>query len=205
MAENNFNLLIDELPSTVEVDGSSFFINTDYRYGLLFNQLIDDGDIDDKQKILQALEIGFTDEIPKNIEEGFRKLIYFYSCLDLDNKDLEDVNNEIEESVDDNEQSEALFDYTKDTILIYSTFMQVYHIDLVEVNMHWYKFMALLRALFDENNLTKVLQFRAMKIDGKMTPDMKKYYTKMKQHYSLNRYSKKEKDELKNKMMEEWG
>ena len=207
MAESYFNLLIDELPSTVEVDGSSFLINTDFRYGLLFNQLISDEEISSEQKVIQALKIGYKDKIPDNLLEGFKAIMSFYSCLDLDNRSIEEVEDISKEEEDDEgeEDQGTVFDYIKDRMLIYSTFYQVYHIDLIETDMHWYKFIVLLRSLFDENNLTKVLQFRAMKIDSKLTPEMKKYYTKMKQHYSIDKHTKKEKDELKRKMMEEWG
>ena len=209
MAAYRFNLLIDELPSTVTVDGSSFSINTDFRYGLLFHQCIEDEEISSEQKLIQALEIGYTDEIPDNYEEAFKQLVKFYSCLDLDGRSMEDLENDTDKQAEDNDEEEQesdyIFDYDKDSLLIYSTFFQVYNIDLVESELHWYKFIALLRSLFDENNLTKVLQFRAMKIDSKLSPEMKKYYTNMKKHYSLNKHTDREKNDIKKKMMEEWG
>lgn len=215
MAEYKFNLLIDELPTTVEVDGSSFSINTDFRYGLLFNQCIEDDELDENARLLQALKIGYTDEIPDDRINAFKALVKFYSCAEIDGRDVDselskedessenndDTDEEIDEEIDDTE----FFDYEKDSCLIYSTFLQVYNIDLVDCNMHWYKFVVLLRSLFDENNLTKVVQFRAMRIDSKLSPDMKKYYKNMKRHYSLNKISDAEKAEYKKKMMEQWG
>lgn len=212
MAEYKFNLLIDELPSAVVVDGSSFLVNTDFRYGLLFNQLLNDDDISSEEKVAQALVIGYIEQIPEDLHKAFKALIAFYSCFDLDGRSIDELDdeqneekkNEEDEMIDD-EFGNTIFDYEKDSLLIYSTFFEIYHIDLTEVNMHWYKFIALLRSLFDENNLTKVLQFRAMKIDGKMSPDMKRHYYRLKQHYSLNRKTEAELKEYKRQMMEEWG
>lgn len=213
MAEYKFNLLIDELPTTVEVDGSSFSINTDFRYGLLFNQCIDDDELDENTRLMQALNIGYKDNIPEDKIKAFKALIEFYSCAILDNRDIDKELEKQEKKDDESEEyedeysgnCEIYFDYEKDSNLIYSTFLQVFHIDLIDSDMHWFKFIVLLRSLFDENNLTKVIQFRAMKIDSKLSPDMKKYYKNMKEHYSLNKLSDAEKEDYKKKMMEQWG
>lgn len=214
-----FNLLIDELPSTVEVDGSSFSINTDFRYGLLFNICINDEEMSSFEKCNQLLSIGYKDKIPEDYNEAIKKLVSFYMCFDLDNKDIdkvleEDNKNEDEQNEQEDKENydeyldnpdDIVFDYEKDAFLIYSTFKQVYNIDLIDENMHWYKFVVLLRGLFDENNLTKVLQYRAMKIDSKMPADMRKHYRELKKHYSLNRKTTEEMKEYKRKMLEEWG
>lgn len=207
-----FNLLIDELPSTVVVDGSSFSINTDFRYGLLFNQCIEDQSVSSRNKFEQALKIGYKDEIPDNSIDAFYELIKFYSCAELDGKDIDNELNNDEEDAEEEEVDDGtdmpnkVFDYEYDAVLIYNTFMKIYKIDLAEVEMHWYKFMTLLRGLFDENDLTKVLQYRVMKIDSKMSPELKRHYTKLRQHYSLNNSrTKSEKESIKKKMMEEWG
>lgn len=215
MAEYKYNLLIDELPTTLQVGGSSFSINTDFRFGLMFNQCLDDDELDEQSKMLYCLKIGYKDEIPDDIYEGFRELVKFYSCMELDGKDfdkeMESCKKKIEDNSEDNDEYmdeyeyDKFFDYDKDCFLIYSTFLQVYHIDLIDTSMHWYKFVVLLRSLFDENNLTKVVQFRTMKIDSKLTPDMKKYYMNMKKHYSLDKMTDAEKDEYKKEMLEKWG
>lgn len=213
MLKPEFNLLIDELPSTVEVDGNSFFVNTDFKYGILFNQCLNDEDISSEEKMIHCIDIGFKDEIPDNILEGFNKLVEFYSCSKLDvidrskKKESDDENNDsiVETEYENIENNKVLFDFDVDHILIYSTFMQVYKIDLIDTEMHWYKFIGLLRGVFDENNLTKVLQFRAMKIDPKTSPDMKKYYRNMKKHYEIEKYSSEEKESMKQSLQDEWG
>ena len=55
----------------------------------------------------------------------------------------------------------TIIDYDLDSELIYSSFMQQYGIDITVVDMHWYKFMALIKGLSADTKLGRVMGYRA--------------------------------------------
>ena len=59
------NLLIDYLPSSVTIGGADFKIRSDFRTSILFEQLMFDSTIEDKEKIALALELYYPDELER--------------------------------------------------------------------------------------------------------------------------------------------
>ena len=51
------NLLIDLLPTTVDIEGIEYEINSDFRTSILFELLMQDVEIEDEEKIIQALQL----------------------------------------------------------------------------------------------------------------------------------------------------
>ena len=78
------NILIDYLPSHVNIGGSDFKIKNDFRTSILFEQLIFDNSIEDKEKISLALELYFPNDFKKlnntNIGEAIEQMLWFFSC-----------------------------------------------------------------------------------------------------------------------------
>ena len=62
--QRNINLLIDDLPDGVQVDGERYCIATDHRTGLLFEQMLVDPDLTDDEKVQCALELYYRDSVP---------------------------------------------------------------------------------------------------------------------------------------------
>jgi hypothetical protein len=219
--DNNFkfNLLIDELPSTVIIDGSSFSIRSDFRTGILVNQCLNDDNLNINSKVLQVISLGYVDDVPENLEDAFNALIKFYSGSEICNNNVVEASNDKKENTDseyeDDEEQEdydsgyqlKVFDYDYDQVQIFNSFMSKYNINLCRCDLHWYEFYALLLGLFDENDLTKVLQYRTMKIDSKLPKEQRKYYSKMKQHYKIkdNEELLAKKKEQNKKLLDEWG
>lgn len=115
------NLTID-LPTAIEVNGRFFPIKTDFREWLKFSQLITKKDL-----LYDDLFYLFENEIPN--EPFFEALLKFYINENTTPRG--------------NGADEKTFDYYEDGEYIYSAFMQQYHIDLIESNLHWHKFKAL--------------------------------------------------------------
>lgn len=65
------------------------------------------------------------------------------------------------------DQSESLLDMDIDADYIYAAFLQVYGIDLLEVDMHWHKFSALLGSLPQGTMLTDIIGYRGYKGNSK--------------------------------------
>ena len=74
------NLIIDELPTSVSVDGDDYSINTDFRIGIMFEQLMLDNSIENEDKLLVALQMYFGVDIPQDIEGAVDALLWFYRC-----------------------------------------------------------------------------------------------------------------------------
>ena len=53
------NLLIDGLPTSVEISGQMVEINTDFRTGILFEEALQDPELDDLGKLRTALDLYF--------------------------------------------------------------------------------------------------------------------------------------------------
>ena len=66
------NLLIDALPKSVVIDGLAYLINTDFRIGILFEQLMQDSKVDETQKLDLAISLYFKNNI-KNKEEAVKQ------------------------------------------------------------------------------------------------------------------------------------
>ena len=78
---------------------------------------------------------------------------------------------------------EDLLDYDLDADYIYAAFMQAYKIDLVDADLHWHKFLALLTALPDTTTMSKIMGYRSY--EGSSKDPGHKDYMKLKQMWSL--------------------
>ena len=63
--------------------------------------------------------------------------------------------------------------------------MATYHIDLAAAKLHWWKFRALMLSLSEHTEFVKIMGYRAVEINSKMTAAQKTFYQKMKKHYKL--------------------
>lgn len=70
------------LPKSVEIDGKSYSIRSDFRAILDIVTALSDADLTDSDKIVILLSIFYDDEIPENTEEAIKKCFWFISCGD---------------------------------------------------------------------------------------------------------------------------
>ena len=73
------NLLIDEVPTTVIIDDVEFEINSDFRISMMFELLINDPELSERERLYQAL-ILYYPIIPSNLEAAVDKIMWFYKC-----------------------------------------------------------------------------------------------------------------------------
>lgn len=167
------SLLIDTAPKTVNIDGTEVRINSDFRTAILFEQMMFDDDVPESLKMPNAVQL-FYPVIPDNTDEAIKKLIWFYSC----GKD--------EHKSGGGESCARCYDFEYDDGYIFAAFIQQYGIDLESVDyLHWWKFRAMFRCLSDDCEIVKIMGYRSMKIDGKMSAKERQFYTKMKRLYAL--------------------
>lgn len=122
-------------------DGSAYFINTDFKVILRILRLLDDPQVLNVDKHAIMLRLFFKDKIPPDPQDALR---WFISC------------GETRES-----SGEKDFCFEQDAREIYAAFMQVYNIDLLAVNMHFWRFSMLLDGVFAcDNALSNKIQLR---------------------------------------------
>ena len=71
------NILIDLVPNKVTIENKEYEINSDFRTSILFEMMMQDTEINDKEKIIIALELYYP-ILPSNVYEAIEKLLWFY-------------------------------------------------------------------------------------------------------------------------------
>ena len=184
------NILIDLLPSSVKIDGTEYEINSDFRTSVLFSLLMEDDNLSEEEKVLQALNLYYP-VVPNNLEEAIEQIKWFYSCGKLDNP----IGNKKAKA-----SSKKVFDFEVDANYIYSAFMSQYNIDLQDIEeLHWWKFKALLEGLKEDNKLSKIIEYRSVDLSKIKDKEQRKFYKDMQKQYSL-----KKENEEDLKLLEEW-
>lgn len=172
------NILVDLLPKKVDVDGRDYEINWDFRTSILFEMMMDDVELSDKEKIIKGIELYYP-VIPENLEKAIEKIIWFYSCGKETNNESGTVSNS---------KNDKIYSFDYDDEYIYSAFLSQYGIDLQDIEcLHWWKFKAMFKSLNEENQIVKIMGYRAMDIPNDMPNDQKDFYRKMKKLYELPR------------------
>lgn len=137
------------LPNAIKIDGRPYLIKTDYREWLKFGDLLNVSRNNPRPEELFYL---FEDDVPNQLE-FVNELFIFYASPEVTPKD--------------DGTSERLVDFALDGSYIYASFMQAYHIDLVDTDLHWHKFMALFRGLPDNVCIKNIMSIRGYRKNNK--------------------------------------
>lgn len=134
------------LPETVECGGKEYPINTDFRVILLALKLMSDPNIMPRNRRALLAGILFPGCVPPDPWGAVQVFLHRGRTDAPEGGGVRD------------------FDYEQDAEEIYAAFMQVYGIDLIDVeHMHWWKFCALLDGVFAcDNALSNKVRMRHM-------------------------------------------
>lgn len=170
------NILVDLLPQKVTIDNKEYKINSDFRTSILFELLMQDGSIGEKDKILMALELYYS-KIPGNINEAIEQMLWFYRC----GKDIKkSKGNGKGKSIT------QIYSFEYDDDYIYSAFMDQYGIDLQDIEyIHWWKFKALFKSLKEDNEIVKIMGYRSADLSKIKDKEQKSNYKYMKELYKI--------------------
>jgi hypothetical protein len=174
------NLLLDKLPESVYLADPDppflereYPLNTDYRVGIRFTNLLEDDTLSDLEKDEQALMF-YYGGIPANVDAAYQALIQFYLC----GRDPDEVKT-------DGQSGPPVFSYTQDAPYLFAAFEQQYGIDLTAVDMHWWRFRALFDGLSDKTELMKIISYRAWKPYRDCPKEEAARMRKLQKHYAL--------------------
>ena len=183
------NILVDLVPTTVNIDNKKYEINSDFRTSILFELLMQDDSIGEEDKILMALQLYYP-TIPKNINEAIEQMLWFYRC----GKDMK-----ISKGNGKGKIGAQIYSFENDDDYIYAAFMDQYNIDLQDIEyLHWWKFKAMFNSLKEDIKIVKIMEYRSIDLSKIKDKEQKAYYKQMKDLYKLpDNISNSEKEKLK--------
>ena len=116
------NLLVEDLPEAVEIDGEAHPINSDFRSCLRAILAFEDDELTglEKQMILLA---NLYPERPENVQAAIEQAIKFLNGGKADE--------------DDGQPRPRVYSFSKDAELIFAAFYQTHGVDLQTIEMHW--------------------------------------------------------------------
>ncbi len=187
------NMLLDALPQEVKIKGQKFSINSDFRTSVLFELLMQDDSVPKNEKFGLALQLYYPKIPPiKLMAEAVNALLWFYkggkeddSKKGVKHVKMSDGNDQEEDELEA-QPVKRIYSFEYDDKYIYSAFLSQYGIDLADIDyLHWWKFKALFNSLDDKCQFCKIMGYRSVKINNKMTKEQKAFYRRMKSMYAL--------------------
>lgn len=171
------NLLIDGLPDSVEIAGQMIPIDTSFRTGILFEELMLDDAMDPVEKLATALDLYYpgTSFAPEVQQDAVRAMLWFYRC----------GADEAPAGEGHGQADAPPYSYEYDADYIYAAFLGAFGVDLARSSLHWWQFRALFKSLPEDTQFIKIIGYRTMSIPAKMPKDQKQHYQKMKKLYAL--------------------
>lgn len=169
------NILIDKLPQEYE----GLKINTNFRSFILFELLMQDNKLNEKEKVAISLNLFYEDLQPKDYKKALDGIIWFYTNgkNTKEKKQVQTV---------EKKNKKLIYSFEHDADLIYSAFLSQYSIDLNEIEyLHWWKFKSLFEGLNDENKICQYMSYRAMDISKIKDKEQKKYYKDLQRKVAL--------------------
>lgn len=178
-----YNLLIDELPTTVEVGSKTYDIESNFRTSILCEMLLQDREISDEQKAITMLDLYFGQSIPNDIEGAFDAIIWFYRGGDEPEQEQQEAESE---QPTPPIRAQRVYDYDIDAPLIYAAFQSQYGIDLNAIEyLHWWKFLALFQSLHEDELIAKIIGYRSADLSKIKDKDTRNRYAALKRRYAL--------------------
>lgn len=180
------NILVDLLPTEIEIDNKKYEINSDFRTSILFELLMQDKSIGEEDKIFMALQLYYP-IIPQNINLAIEKMLWFYRCG-------KDITKSKGNGKGKNVTQIYSFEYDDD--YIYAAFIDQYNIDLQDIEyLHWWKFKAMFKSLKEDNEIVKIMGYRSMNVSKIKDKEQRTHYKEMQKLYEIP-ISKDEREKL---------
>lgn len=146
------NLLLNPVPSSVEIDGVRYRVNADFRTFIRIEQILNDREMPNKEKVHSWLNLVYGAKTPQDIRAAISKIMWLYNC---------GAEPEERKGSGQKARQQLLYDFEFDAPYIYAAFLAQYGIDLNEADLHWWKFLALFKGLTKDNKIVEIMSYRA--------------------------------------------
>ena len=158
------NILTDLLPSSVKVGSSTFDIVTDFRAGISFYIMVEDGE----ENFYKLLAPFFPNGTPRDITGAIEGVLYFLRMGEKTEGNAQKKN-------------KAAYSFNVDGESIYADFWRYYNIDLSKDSLHWWTFRSLLFGLPEDSNFKMRIYYRTCDLKGLPKKEQKRIATIRKQ------------------------
>lgn len=159
------NVLADRFPTSVEIDGAEYELNTDFRVGLTIMLAFEDPELTAQEKNLVMLRKLYK-EIPPDPQKACELAVFFLDCG--------------EERGEGGDAPRRVYSFSKDAKYIYSAIRQTHGVDLETLDyMHWWKFCYLMLDLDQDAFFQQIIHLRRQKQRGKLTKEEREAYTRL--------------------------
>ncbi|MDE6005486.1 MAG: bacteriophage Gp15 family protein [Oscillospiraceae bacterium] len=166
------NLLYEELPDSVIVAGSSYPIYTDFREWLKFHDLQEESALSQNEKAFLMLTRYKKSPPITHIQEALEALVKFAV--------RDKVSNHSQNS--NAKSTEKILSWSYDSPYIYTAFLSVYGIDLLQIEyMHWYVFLSLFDGLPEDTPIKQRIMYRSINLASITDKNERKRIRKIKQ------------------------
>jgi hypothetical protein len=153
------NILIDDLPTALVVEGRSYQIDTDYRAALRINLAVEDPEVAEYEKINILLDNVYL-TIPRDAKAAIQAAsVYLNGGIVSDNEEPHEP---------------RLYSFSQDASLIFAAFRQTHGIDLQTATMHWWKFLALFADLGQDTTFCQLVGLRRRVKNGTASKEEQK-------------------------------
>lgn len=184
-----------EEDNIVVIQGKEYEIDLTYDNIIRFTDMMQDETINAYVKIEEGLAMLLDTHFDLDIEAQ-QKIIEAVTDKYIRQKETA-VEYDMEGNVMEQNVGKQAYSLTHDADYIFASFMQAYHIDLIEQRgkLTWEKFMALLYGLPSDTKFKEVVSIRLQELPtGKGTADERKRIIKMKNMYALPGQNEEEGD-----------
>lgn len=179
--------MIGALPTVLNVGGTNYPIETDYRNILIALTACEDPEISDKEKLYILMKRLFREgleEIPEEyISEAAEKIQWFIDCG---------------QTADEKKHPRKLIDWEQDESIIFPAINKVAHMEVRAAEyMHWWTFMGYFMEI-EEGTFSVVLGIRQKKAKKKSLEKWEKeFYQNNKALCEIKtRYTEEEKEKI---------
>lgn len=153
---DRYNILTSKLPETVQVSGAEVPINTDFRVGIRFDDLMH-SEKSDEEKIFGLLLLYYP-ELPLDLDGAVMAAVRFFAAW----RDIPEHDDGA--GIRASEKKE-ICSFSQDAPYIYAAFRQQYGINLQTISsgeLHWWEFLALFEALDENTLIRRIMYYRSV-------------------------------------------
>ncbi len=161
MTDIRINILCDPLPDSLSVCGEIIRLECDFRRWILALDALENSDGADDLTRIRCVIMLVCPDVWQRMNGGEELGKEFYTSLIGGIFRFAGCGRSAESrSGGSGGRGERAFDFSQDGDLIYASFMEAYGVDLTVAEMHWWKFMALLKNLPPDCGFMRVVQLR---------------------------------------------
>ena len=169
-------MLLEPLPGTLQVDGRAVPIRPDYREWMRFELLMQEPDVPYAWRSEAAIKLIYREPVT-DIPAALEQILWFYACGQPKRKRQRKG---AQAAI-----PKRIYDLEIDAPLVYAAFLSQYGIDLCDTKLHWWKFRALFDGLSEDQQLCKVMGYRAVDISKIKSKEEKQRLQKLQALYRL--------------------